>query len=205
MRGRRKGVGRRMHGMPIREALPGDAAALAAVHVLSWRAAYRELLPGPYLEGLDVEERAATWHARLTAPDRPTVLLATDGEGGVGSGEGAAGDGERGVGGGRPVAFACFRPWPGEGFDPAPTAELAALYALPEVWGTGIGRALLSVTTGALVTAGFRSAALWVFAGNGRARRFYEAAGWRADGGAAREETGGRILEELRYRRDLSR
>ncbi|WP_411074424.1 GNAT family N-acetyltransferase [Streptomyces sp. cmx-4-7] len=212
--------------MPIREALPGDAAALAAVHVLSWRAAYRELLPGPYLEGLDVEERAATWHARLTAPDRPTVLLATDGERGVGSGEGAAGDGERGVGGGergvgggeeaagdgkrrvgggRPVAFACFRPWPGEGFDPAPTAELAALYALPEVWGTGIGRALLSVTTGALVTAGFRSAALWVFAGNGRARRFYEAAGWRADGGAAREETGGWILEELRYRRDLSR
>ncbi|MFF5637656.1 GNAT family N-acetyltransferase [Streptomyces sp. NPDC012825] len=205
--------------MPIREALPGDAAALAAVHVLSWRAAYRELLPGPYLEGLDVEERAATWHARLTAPDRPTVLLATDGEGDVGGGEGAAGDGEGGVGGGeeaagdgkrrvgggRPVAFACFRPWPGEGFDPAPTAELAALYALPEVWGTGIGRALLSVTTGALVEAGFRSAALWVFAGNGRARRFYEAAGWRADGKAVREETGGRVLEELRYRRDLLR
>ncbi|MFE5732513.1 GNAT family N-acetyltransferase [Streptomyces sp. NPDC056528] len=189
--------------MPIREALPGDAAALAAVHVLSWRAAYRELLPGPYLEGLDVEERAATWRARLTAPDRPTVLLATDGEGGVGGGEGGAGGGEGCVGGGRPVAFACFRPWPGEGFDPAPTAELAALYALPEVWGTGIGRALLSAATEALVTAGFRSAALWVFAGNGRARRFYEAAGWRADGGAVREETGGRVLEELRYRRDL--
>ncbi|MGW9436289.1 N-acetyltransferase family protein [Streptomyces sp. NPDC055607] len=177
--------------MPIREALPGDAAALAAVHVPSWRAAYRGLLPRPYLEGLDVQERAAAWRARLTAPDRPTVLLATGGEGDVGGGDG------------RLVAFSCFRPWPGEGFDPAPTAELAALYALPEVWGTGVGRALLSATTGALVAAGFRSAALWVFAGNGRARRFYEAAGWRPDGGAVQEETGGVLLEELRCRRDL--
>ncbi|RSS31975.1 GNAT family N-acetyltransferase, partial [Streptomyces sp. WAC08241] len=55
--------------MPIREALPGDADALAAVHVLSWRAAYRGLLPRPYLEGLDAEERAAAWRTRLTAPD----------------------------------------------------------------------------------------------------------------------------------------
>ncbi|WP_343308385.1 GNAT family N-acetyltransferase [Streptomyces sp. SID5770] len=70
-------------------------------------------------------------------------------------------------------------------------------------WGTGVGRALLSATTGALVAAGFRSAALWVFAGNERARRFYEAAGWRADGAAVREETGGRVLEELRYRKHL--
>ncbi|MFF4172881.1 GNAT family N-acetyltransferase [Streptomyces sp. NPDC001744] len=163
--------------MPIREALPRDAAALAAVHVLSWRAAYRDLLPGPYLEGLDVEERAAAWRARLTAPDRPAVLLATAADG-------------------RPVAFSCFRPWPGGEFDPATTAELSTLYALPEVWGTGVGRALLAAATGALVEAGFRSAALWVFAGNGRARRFYEAAGWR-------EETGGRLLEELRYRRAL--
>ncbi|MGA5872780.1 GNAT family N-acetyltransferase [Streptomyces cinereoruber] len=107
------------------------------------------------------------------------------------------------AGTGGPVAFSCFHPWPGEGFEPAPTAESAALYALPEVRGAGVGRALLSATTGALVEAGFRSAALWVFAGNARARRFYEAAGRRADGESVREETGGRVLEELRYRRDL--
>ncbi|MFE7600726.1 GNAT family N-acetyltransferase [Streptomyces sp. NPDC057494] len=170
--------------MPIREALPEDAAALAAVHVRSWRAAYRDLVPGPYLDALDIEERAAVWHARLTAPDRPSVLVATDD-------------------GGHPVAFSCFRACPDEEFAPGTTAELAALYALPEVWGTGVGRALLSASTEMLIAGGFRAAVLWVFAGNARGRRFYEAAGWRADGSSVREETGGRVLEELRYRRPL--
>lgn len=170
--------------MSIREALPEDAAAVAAVHVLSWRAAYRDLLPAPYLASLDVEERTAVWRTRLAAADRPTVLVATDAEG-------------------RVLAFSCFRAWRGEALDAGPTAELAALYALPEAWGTGLGRALLAASTEALREAGFRTAALWVLAGNTRGRRFYEAAGWRPDGGTAREETGGRVLDELRYRRHL--
>ncbi|MBD0711998.1 hypothetical protein BU197_27730 [Streptomyces sp. CBMA291] len=168
----------------IREAFPEDAAGIAAVHVLSWRAAYRELLPGPYLASLDVAERAARWRTRLGAPDRPRVLLATDG-------------------GGRVVGFVCFRAWPGEEFAPGTTAEVAALYALPEVWGRGVGRALLAESARALAQDGFRTAALWVPAGNARARRFYEAAGWRPDGTVATEETGGVLLDELRYRKLL--
>ncbi|MFI9114957.1 GNAT family N-acetyltransferase [Streptomyces venezuelae] len=170
--------------MVIREALPEDAAAVAAVHVLSWRAAYRGLVPDAYLTALDVEERTAVWQARLAAPDRPTVLVSTGP-------------------GGRVRAFSCFRAWPDETFPPGTTAELAALYALPEAWGTGVGRALLAASAEALVEAGFRAAALWVFEGNARGRRFYEAAGWRPDGEVVREETGGRVLAELRFRRDL--
>ncbi|MFE7546875.1 GNAT family N-acetyltransferase [Streptomyces gardneri] len=204
----------------IREATPEDAAALAGVHVRSWQAAYRDLLPGPYLDSLDPEERAALWRDRLTATDRPTVLLATEADG-------------------RVVAFSCLRAWPGEEpeasdaseaseaseasgashasddldgtdgtdgtdpLDPTTTAELAALYAVPEVWGTGVGRSLLAASTEVLVTAGFRTAVLWVFTGNARGRRFYEAAGWRPDGRAVHDVTGGRELEELRYRREL--
>ncbi|MER6097670.1 GNAT family N-acetyltransferase [Streptomyces sp. NPDC001728] len=168
----------------IREAVPEDAAGVAAVHVLSWRAAYRGLLPGPYLAALDVEERAVIWRDRLTAPDRPRVLVAT-GEGG------------------RVLAFSCFRAWRGEGFPPGTVAELAALYALPEAWGLGVGRALLAASAEALTEEGFRRAALWVLAGNARGRRFYEAAGWRPDGAVATEETGGVMLDELRYQREL--
>ncbi|MEU6929538.1 hypothetical protein AB0A05_10295 [Streptomyces sp. NPDC046374] len=43
--------------MPIREAAPSDAAAVAAVHIRSWRAAYRGLVPDAYLDSLDVGER----------------------------------------------------------------------------------------------------------------------------------------------------
>ncbi|KQX50954.1 hypothetical protein ASE09_13185 [Streptomyces sp. Root66D1] len=154
------------------------------MHVRSWRAAYRDLLPGPYLDALDAEERAATWRERLTAPDRPRVLVATAGDG-------------------RVVAFSCFRAWRGEGFPPGTAAELAALYALPEAWGRGVGRALLAASTEALAREGFRTAALWVLAGNARGRRFYEAAAWRADGTVVTEETGGVMLDELRYQRKL--
>ncbi|WP_137992340.1 GNAT family N-acetyltransferase [Streptomyces vilmorinianum] len=171
--------------MPIREALPADAAAIAAVHVRSWQAAYRDLLPGPYLDGLDVEERTAVWAARLGAPERPAVLVAQEP-------------------GGRVTGFCCFRAWPSDGdLDPATTGEIAALYALPEVWGTGVGRGLLAASVEALAAAGFREAALWVLADNDRGRRFYEAAGWRADGTVVQDTTAGRTLDELRYRRRL--
>jgi hypothetical protein len=38
---------------------------------------------------------------------------------------------------------------------------------------------------------------------NVRARRFYEAAGWRPDGAAKIDDSRGFPLEEVRYRHDL--
>ncbi|MFG2640076.1 GNAT family N-acetyltransferase [Streptomyces sp. NPDC048370] len=172
--------------MPIRAALPRDAAAIAAVHVRSWQAAYRDLLPRPYLDGLDVDERAAVWAARLAEPRPPGVLLATE-----------AGPSERVVG------FCGFRAWPDDELDPATTGEISALYAVPEAWGTGVGRGLLAAAEEALAAEGFRDAALWVLADNARGRRFYEAAGWRPDGTVVQDTTAGRTLDELRYRRRL--
>ncbi|MFD7323015.1 GNAT family N-acetyltransferase [Streptomyces sp. NPDC059875] len=170
--------------MPIRGARPQDAAAIAAVHVRSWQAAYRDLLPRPYLDGLDVEERTAVWAVRLGAPEPPTVLVATEADG-------------------RVVGFCCVRAWPEDDLDPGTTGEVAALYALPEVWGTGVGRGLLAASEEALVAGGFREAALWVLADNARGRRFYEAADWRHDGTVVQDVTAGRTLDELRYRRRL--
>ncbi|MFI8288634.1 GNAT family N-acetyltransferase [Streptomyces sp. NPDC085614] len=170
--------------MQIQQALPSDAAELAAVHVRSWRAAYRDLLPRPYLDGLDVGERTAVWRDRLAAPERPTVLVARDADG-------------------RMTGFCSTRAWPDTDLDPATTGEIAALYVLPEAWRAGVGRALLAASVESLAAAGFREAALWVFADNARGRAFYEAAGWEPDGTVATESTAGRELDELRYRRVL--
>ncbi|MFF9012589.1 GNAT family N-acetyltransferase [Streptomyces sp. NPDC014870] len=176
--------------MSIRAALPEDAAAIARVHVRSWQAAYRGLLPQSHLDALDVGERAAVWAERLGGVRAPGVFVATDGEGASG----------------RVVGFCCFRGWPGgehDALDPLVTGEIAALYAVPEVWGAGVGRGLLAAAEEALAADGFREAALWVLADNARGRRFYEAAGWRPDGTVAQDTTAGRTLDELRYRRRL--
>lgn len=36
----------------IRKALPSDAQAIAQVHISSWQAAYRDLMPAEYLDAL---------------------------------------------------------------------------------------------------------------------------------------------------------
>jgi hypothetical protein len=45
----------------IRKATPEDARAIAEVHVKSWRAAYRDLLPQDFLQGLSVDRREQQW------------------------------------------------------------------------------------------------------------------------------------------------
>ncbi len=47
--------------MLLRPAEPADAMAVARVHVRSWQAAYRGLLPDAYLDGLRPEDRAARY------------------------------------------------------------------------------------------------------------------------------------------------
>jgi hypothetical protein len=61
----------------------------------------------------------------------------------------------------------------------------------------------MSETLARLRGEGFPEAILWVLEDNPRTRRFYELAGWRADGGAKEEEWLGTSIREVRYRIDL--
>jgi GNAT superfamily N-acetyltransferase len=78
--------------------------------------------------------------------------------------------------------------------------EVYRLFVLPERWGLGVGRALMERALEQLRTAGHREAILWVHAENPRARRFYEAGGWRPDGGEKDAEAFGIPVTEVRYR-----
>jgi hypothetical protein len=57
----------------------------------------------------------------------------------------------------------------------------------------------------ALGQAAYSEAALWVLDTNQRARRFYQAGGWRTDGAAKQEpwRDAGFTLSEVRYRHAL--
>jgi GNAT superfamily N-acetyltransferase len=168
----------------VRDAVPADAVAIAVVHVASWRAGYAGHMPADFLAGLNPVSRWRQWSARLTSGDPAGHVLVAGPPGVV-------------------EAFAVCGPSP----DGGPGAELVALYCHPAAWGTGRGRALLAVAEDRLRGDGEAEATLWVLAGNDRAIRFYEAAGWSPDGTARSDEVGppgDRItVDELRYHKRL--
>jgi GNAT superfamily N-acetyltransferase len=87
-----------------------------------------------------------------------------------------------------------------DGFASVDGCELVTLYVHPRAWGRGLGAALHDAAVGHLRSHGCRSATLWVFEANARARRFYEARGWRADPGATEDGQGEWPVPAMRYR-----
>lgn len=172
--------------MLIRPATVDDARALAAVHVASWQAAYRGLLPADYLDQLEPGQRLAMWERFLAATDWPRrgTLVAETGTGDL-------------------VGFASVCPARDAMTGRATTGELTGIYVVPAHWGTGVGRALMTAAVARLREAGFAQATLWVLHGNMRARRFYELAGWTADGTEKEVVVAGVPVTEVRYRRGL--
>ncbi|WP_328769160.1 GNAT family N-acetyltransferase [Streptomyces sp. NBC_00286] len=164
--------------MQTRQASPDDASAVAVVYVRSWQAAFAGLVPQHYLDAMDQSREEADWKARIAEAQWPrTGVLVAETEAAI-------------------VGFASFGP----SQETPAVAEIGTLYAIPEVWGAGIGRQLMLATLTTLVQADYTQATLWVLEANERARRFYEAAGWRPDGAAVEDTTGGASLNKLRYR-----
>lgn len=172
-------------GAAIRTAAAHDARAIAVLQVASWQTAYRGLLPDGLLDGLSVDDREQTWRHLLAEGVR--VLVSEQEPGGARALTGFASCG------------------PSRDDDaPAGCGELYALYAHPDVWGRGVGRDLHSAALTELASSGQVEASLWVLDGNARAIRFYEAHGWRPDGGVRVEQLPGADLRELRCRRPVA-
>jgi len=167
-----------MAAITIRPATIADDAAIAEVHVLSWQHAYRGLLPDEFLASLSVPRRQAKW-AEALVNGHPSLLVAEAN--------------------GRVIGFSAFAPCRGAGAGPA-DYELWAIYLVPSHWSAGLGRQLWLQSNEAMVSQGATRVTLWVLAGNGRAIRFYTAAGFRAEPGSDRVvELGGVKVREVRY------
>ncbi|MFE7463208.1 GNAT family N-acetyltransferase [Streptomyces sp. NPDC057499] len=167
--------------MQTRRARPDDASMVADVYVRSWQSAFAGLVPQHYLDAMEPTREESSWKKRIAETRWPmSGVLVAETEAEI-------------------VGFAGFGP----SQEVPAVAEIGTLYAMPEVWGTGIGKHLMLATLTALGKADYAQATLWVLEDNRRARRFYEAAGWRADGAAVEDTTGGASLNKLRYRRAL--
>ena len=169
-------------GMLLRLAEPTDAMAVARVHVRSWQAAYRGLIPDEYLDQLRAEDRAQRYDFSHADPVKPQTMVAVE-EGQI--------CGFVTIAASRDMALKDF-------------GELCALYVDPEQWGRRMGVALVAAARVRLRELGYRSAFLWVLAGNLRAERFYARDGWTPDGERRTEKIWGIALDEVRRRRELA-
>ncbi len=176
-----KGMGSALSGALLRRADPSDNDAVAKVHVRSWQAAYRGLLPDEYLDALEPADRTTRYSFGDVSPDGPVTTVAVDED------------------------VICGFATVGPCRDPrTPDAgELLAIYVDPDWWNQGIGRMLVHDARGRLAAHGFPDAVLWVLLGNHRAERFYHLDGWRTDGKRRVEEVHGIAVDELQYRRPL--
>lgn len=101
------------------------------------------------------------------------------------------------------VGFVAFGPAEGQPKD-LKLGEVYAIYLDSAHWSRGYGRSLFGAAVDGLRAAAFSDAVLWVLDTNRRARRFYEKAGWRADGQTRTEERGQVVLNDVRYRLSLA-
>ncbi|WP_328863970.1 GNAT family N-acetyltransferase [Streptomyces virginiae] len=163
----------------VRVMTEADVTAVSEIRVTGWKAAYAGIVPRSYLDRMTVEADAHRRRQYVASPDKATIdLVAVDARGGV-------------------VGWACLGP------SSTAAGELHALYVQPSLIGAGIGSTLLQAVHANALARGFDSLLLWVLTDNTRARRFYERAGYAADGAVQAEDYDGVSITEVRYRLTL--
>ena len=162
----------------LRDALPGDALAMADLNVRAWKAAFVGLVPDTLREGQRAEPRMRYWEEHLpSAPPERTWVAERNGA----------------------VVGLCHL-GPSRDPDAPEAAEIYGMYAAPEAVGTGVGRALMTAAMDWLRAGPWAEAILWTLPGDHRAARFYRSWGWAADGAAKTGHTPLGDLDEVRYR-----
>jgi GNAT superfamily N-acetyltransferase len=166
--------------MDVRRATARDAASISGIQERGWQAAYRHVFPIEQLDrGGFIQQ--ARWRQRLRHPPEGWVTFVATRDKIV-------------------LGFAAVGP----SRDLPQLGELYAIYVDPDEWSGGTGRALLGEAEREL-GGRYGEATLWVLEENARARRFYELAGWRPDGGLKADERWGVTAPEVRYRKRLSK
>ena len=140
----------------IRIARPEDCAAIARVHVESWRTTYKEFVPVKHHPSYD--QRLNLWQQVLATSSNESITLIAVNEQGqlvgfVNSGNSTNHD---------TLEY---------------EVELTAIYLLEEAQRHGLGRRLLQAFVEQLLQVGHHSMLLWVFAQNRTACHFYESLG----------------------------
>ncbi len=164
--------------MRIETATPGDARAIAEIHVEAWQTAYASIIPMEYLSSLSIDEREAMW-ANCIDAGSPNLFVAKEDE--------------------RLYGWICIGKCRDEGSSNT-EAEIWAIYVSSSAWSKGIGQALWQHARAHLLEQGYKSCSLWVLLKNERAINFYTSAGFSRVNEAPKEfELYDEKIQEVRF------
>ncbi len=151
----------------IRPAAVRDAEALTDLHLDVWEETYHDLIEADVLQERRTgrSDRVERWRRNLLHPESKTLLAWEDDRS-------------------RLLGFVSTGRGRDEPRASVPDLELWALYVRAEVYGRGVGHALLNEAIGTA------PAYLWVLDGNDRAIGFYERQGFHLDGATKIEPVG---------------
>lgn len=167
----------------VRQAEPGDEAAIARVQVAAWQAAYAPFFGDEFLRSLSIEHKQETWRDALTHPGRGRYRVAEADH--------------------RVQGFAVFGPARDDDLDET-ASELVALNIHPDCWRLKLGTALLDAVLQRVAAERYKTLHLWVIEGNAPAIKLYEKSGFTYSGmSKAQRKHSGRPVIELRYAKAL--
>lgn len=170
--------------MRIRPATIEDATGIARVHVASWRTTYRGIVPDKTLASLSLEQRAEMWSRGLVNPARKHLTVVAEAEEQI-------------------VGFADYGPSRDDDASHA-SGELYAIYLLADFQRRGLGGRLWRKILAEAHRLAVPVIYVWVLAENHSAKGFYNQCGFRPDGAQKAIELGGKRLNEIRCRLDLT-
>jgi ribosomal protein S18 acetylase RimI-like enzyme len=163
----------------IRPAVTSDAAAVGALKVRAWHAAYAGFLSSAVLAALDPAQEAAEWAEYLAARPAEHRLWIVEADGAVaGFCRTGPADGDPGLG---PLA-----------------AEIYGLYLDPPFLGAGLGRQLFAHAVHDLGARGRSPLCVYAYEPNHAAIAFYERAGFARDGVTRLDDRDGPGVPEIR-------
>ena len=170
--------GRMMNNITIRLATPADAADMAEIHMRSWEAAYKGIIPEDYIEEKNAT-RMALYKRVITDDNTSFHVIQYD---------------EKTIG-----IMRLAPPQDDVGND---IYELHCLYLYPDYFRMGIGTKAMEFAFD--MARGLKKTAMivWVLDENVKAIKFYENCGFTKDGKVMNSEYG-KINGRVRMRKDL--
>lgn len=160
----------------IIEATTEDSEVISKIHAISWKSAYKGIVPQDYLDELKNDFWVNAFHNWISN-NLFTALLIYDDEVPVGC-----------------IAYGKARDEEFSGW-----GEIVSIYVLPDYWGKGYGHRLLVTALLDMKKRGYKNCYLWVLRDNSKAKKFYEKHGFNCNNDEYNFEINNKSLTDIRY------